>query len=742
MTEMAAGAVSPQRSGALVLLFTVTIFTSALLLFFVQPLYTRMVLPQIGGAAAVWTTAMLFFQTVLIGGYLYAHLMNRYLAVNVQIGVHVALVLLALTALPLAVPDTWSYDPAQPVVTQTLWLYALGVGLPFAVLSANAPLIQSWYRRSGGPSADDPYFLYAASNLGSLVALLAFPLAAEPLFGVTAISVGWSVGFVILGPMLLLSGLAARGSVGHGSAGRGAPPPAPVAQTGAMGGVRLNQVLLWAFLAFLPSSLMLCVTTKISTDLGSFPLVWVIPLALYLLTFVLVFSVKSPLTADRLRLVLPLALLALIYFTFKPAGDLTGFAAMLLAYFIIGLAAHRLLFDARPDARHLTVFYLTMSVGGALGGVFNSIIAPIAFDRLSEYPVTVALCVLLLAGRSRNLPREIALGLGMGMLLLVVMLDTVPLIGDLGVNQRVLVMLAVLTVGYLALYRHRLVPVVAVISLIGIWGVFGREAGVIHDRSFFGLHIISQSDGLKLYSNGTTVHGAQRLSEAGQRPTPLYYYHPNGPLAQVLATETAANARSVGVVGLGIGAMSCYIRPGQDWHFYEIDQKVVDIALDPKLFDFMTQCGQGSQLHLGDARIVLQGQTDQSFDILVIDAYSSDAIPVHLATLEAVQLYTDRLSQDGILLFHISNRFYDLSLPLSGLAEELGLEARIWERDAAEGGAGAKFSEGDVPSTVVALARSTAALGDIGQDPRWVPLAAPKIPFWTDDHADLLSALR
>jgi hypothetical protein len=734
MTELATGAISRQRGGALVLLFTATIFTSALLLFFVQPLYTRMVLPQIGGAAAVWTTAMLFFQTVLIGGYLYAHLMSRYLAVNVQIAVHIGLVILALTALPLAVPESWSYDPVEPVVTQTLWLYALGVGLPFAVLSANAPLIQSWYRRSGGPSAEDPYFLYAASNFGSLVALLAFPLVAEPLFGISAISIGWSVGFVVLGPMLLLSGLAARGTV---QADRPQTPEAA-----GSGGLQAKQLLLWAFLAFLPSSLMLCVTTKISTDLGSFPLVWVIPLALYLLTFVLVFSVKSPLTADRLRLVLPLALLPLIYFSFKPAGTLAGFTAMLVAYFVISLAAHRMLFDARPDARHLTVFYLTMSVGGALGGVFNSIIAPVAFDRLTEYPVTVALCVLLLAGRSRNVPREIAMGLALALILLLPLLDVLPVIGELSVNLRVLGMMAIVTVAYLVLYRQRLVPVVAMICVMGIWGVFGRETDVIYDRSFFGLHIVDDEDGLRLYSNGTTVHGAQRLSEIGQRPTPLYYYHPNGPLAQVLATQTAAQAKTVGVIGLGIGAMACYIRPGQDWHFYEIDQKVVDIALDPALFDFMPRCGQDAKLHLGDARIVLQGQTDLKYDILAIDAYSSDAIPVHLSTLEAVQLYMDRLNEDGILLFHISNRFYDLTLPLSGLAQELGLEARVWERDTPEGGEGAKFERGDVPSKVVALARSTAALGEIGQDPRWLPLAAPQIPLWTDDHADLLSALR
>ncbi|AZL61217.1 transporter [Tabrizicola piscis] len=724
--------VSRQRGGLMVLLFTVTIFTSALLLFFVQPLYTRMVLPQIGGAAAVWTTAMLFFQTVLIGGYLYAHLMNRHLPVNLQIVVHIALVLLALTALPLAVPDSWAYDPAQPVVTQTLWLYALGVGLPFAVLSANAPLIQSWYRRSGGPSADDPYFLYAASNLGSLVALLAFPLVAEPLFGVSAISVGWSVGFVILGPMLLLSGLAARGS---------AMPDLPASPTTLPPTDRITpqQLALWAFLAFLPSSLMLCVTTKISTDLGSFPLVWVIPLALYLLTFVLVFSVKSPLTAGRLQLVLPFALITLIYFTFKPAGTLTGFAAMLVAFFIIALAAHRILFDARPDARHLTVFYLTMSIGGALGGVFNSIVAPIVFDRLTEYPVTVGLCIfLLLAERSRNLPRELAMGLVLSLFLLLPLLDFVPVVRDLTVDQRVIAMLLLLALAYLLLYRQRLVPVMAAISVMGIWGVFGREDAVLYDRSFFGLHIVADDEGLRRYSNGTTIHGAQWLNERGQRPTPLYYYHPNGPLAQALATPRAASAKEIGVIGLGIGAMTCYSRPDQDWHFYEIDQKVVDIARDPDLFDFMAQCGQDVQLHLGDARIVLQGQTDQKYDILVIDAYSSDAIPVHLATLEAAQLYMDRLNDGGLLLFHISNRFYDLSLPLSGLAQELGLEARIWNR----GSSDTPFAEGDTASAVVALARSSEALGELATDPRWVPLGAPQIPFWTDDHADLLSALR
>lgn len=717
-------------------LFTVTIFTSALLLFFVQPLYTRMILPQIGGAAAVWTTAMLFFQTVLIGGYLYAHLLTRRLSVGMQISVHIGLLLLALTALPLAVPDTWRYDASAPVVTQTLWLYALGVGLPFAVLSANAPLIQSWYRTSGGPSANDPYFLYAASNLGSLIALLAFPLIAEPLFGVAAISIGWSVGFVVLGPMLLLSGLAARGGAVEATA-----PQAQVSGAPGVAVQTLRPITLgwWALLAFLPSSLMLSVTSKISTDLGSFPLVWVVPLALYLLTFVLVFSARSPLTAGRLRAIAPAALAVLIFYCLKPSASLAGFAALLLAFLVISLLAHRLLFDARPDARHLTVFYLTMSVGGAIGGVFNSIIAPLAFDRLTELPLTVAvIALLLLTPSARNVPRHIALGLVMAFVAVLPMLLPVPDLAFDSATIKVGLTVGLLTAFIVFLGRLRLAAVTAVVAVLGLWSTTERGDLLLQDRSFFGAHLVVDRPDFRAYSNGTTLHGAQFRNEAGERPTPLLYYHPNGPMAQIVNGTPGSRAQSVGIVGLGIGALACYARPGQDWHFYEIDQKVVDIAQDPDLFTFMSDCGKAASLHLGDARIVLQGQTDLSYDILVIDAYSSDAIPVHLATVEAIQLYIARLNADGLLVFHISNRYYDLSQPLAAAAKALGLVGRVQER------AGDAVTEavGDIPSTVVVLASSSAALGDLATDPRWQPLPEPRISLWTDDHANLLSALR
>ena len=717
---------------SLAVVFTLTILLSALLLFFVQPLYTRMVLPQIGGAAAVWTTAMLFFQAVLILGYAYAHLSSRHLAPRVQLLLHVGLLILALAFLPLAIPHDLSYDATRPVITQTLWLYALGVGLPFAVLSANAPLIQSWFGRTGAAGASDPYFLYAASNLGSFIALLGFPLVAEPLFGVSNISIGWSLGFVVLIPLIALCGMAA---IKGGAAMTEVAP-----QAGAADRVSLARLAQWAFLAFLPSSLMLCVTTKISTDVGSFPLVWVVPLALYLLTFVLVFSARSPLTADRLRLVFPLALAVLIYFCTVRGLTLSNFAALLGAFFVASLLAHRLLYDARPGTRHLTLFYVTMSVGGALGGLFNSIIAPIAFDRVAEFPITVGLLALLLIRPHGVAPpvRHVAIGLMLGCAALTVLYGPVPGMGELSVRTRMLLALLPFLGCAVAMRRSGIVPATVGLALILPVFLVGPQGAILTDRSFFGVHLVRDTDTMRIYSNGTTQHGGQRLADFGTRPRPISYYHPDGLLAEVLVARQDAGATRIGIVGLGTGALSCYARPGEDWHFYEIDQKVVDIALDPALFTYMSQCAPDTQIHLGDARIVLAQQEAPGFDVLVIDAYSSDAVPVHLTTVEALELYLSRINPNGILVFHISNRFYDLSLPLARAAAELGLATRYRHRTTAE----LTDAPYDLPSVVMILARSEADLGRFATDPKWVAPAAADFPLWTDDHANVLSALR
>ena len=668
----------PRRAHLLPVLFTATIFLSAALLFFVQPLFARIALPEIGGAPAVWTTAMLFFQTVLLAGYTYAHLTTRYLPTRAQLGVHMLLWAAALLFLPLSIPDGWGLNPDQPVAWQTLSLFALGVGVPFALLSANAPLIQSWYARSGGPSADDPYFLYGASNFGSFAALLAFPLVAEPLFGATAIGWGFAAGFVALGAGLLASGLAA---------GRGG---AKVDHRAERSQLSMPHMARWALLAFVPSSLMLAVTTKVSTDIGAMPLVWVIPLALFLLTFTLTFTQRTFLSD---RVLLALALLGTV---FAGAAFLGAFGnhlglvtagLVVLAFFAVALWAHRRLYQARPDAAGLTLFYIVMSVGGAMGGLFNAILAPSLFDDLYEGPLTLALALVLMA---------------------------VPVLNARGALRGAVI----LSVAATALWITR------------------PDDQLFRDRSFFGTHKVVAQSGLRLYTNGTTVHGAQRLADLGAaRPEPLFYYHRQGPMAQALS-HAAPDAR-IGIVGLGVGSLACYAAPGQDWQFYEIDPLVDQVARDPALFGFMSSCAGDAPTHLGDARVVLAGQNELQFDLLVIDAFSSDSVPVHLMTDEALGLYMDRLAPGGLLLFHISNRYYDLARPLGRVAVARGLEARLRHHtgDLAN-------DPGHSGSTVAALAQTADGLSPIAGRPGWGPLGNDGGDVWTDDFANVLSVLK
>ncbi|MDM8168307.1 fused MFS/spermidine synthase [Roseovarius sp.] len=716
-------------------IFIATMFLSASLLFFVQPLFARLVLPHVGGSPAVWTTAMLFFQTVLIAGYLYAHLLTRALPVRGQVLVHLGLWAAALLSLPLGVPEGWQLNPEGSTAWQTLLLFAAGVGLPFLALSANAPLIQFWYSRSGGPSAHDPYFLYGASNLGSLIALLAFPLAAEPIFGAGSIGLGWAAGFVALGGALALSAHFSHGPAAAAPTQRGTAADRPTA----------SNYLLWGFLAFIPSSLMLSVTLKISIDMGSFPLVWVVPLALYLLSFVLAFSNRRLVSDRSLKIISALALAVLSLFVFGLHGNYLDWASvgiLLLCFFCIALFAHRRLYAARPAGHNLTGFYLTMSVGGALGGLFNSILAPAIFPGLQEAVITALLAVLLFLPFGRNL-RETVTSLSRGALIGFVVSVPALLTGltPSGDGHWTAVLLILLIGGVLCLAWLRRSPLgafAAGIVLLLVGTLFVPDHALWRDRSFFGTHVITEGDGLRIYGNGTTVHGAQRIADdTAARPEPLYYYHRNGPLGQVMSSARGRTAGTVGVVGLGVGSLACYSQPGQNWHFYEIDPLVDRIARSPEHFRFLSACTPEAPTHMGDGRMMLDRQRDLRFDILVIDAYSSDAVPVHLTTNEAMQLYLDRLSPGGLLLYHISNRYYDIDLPLARSAADLGLAARVQHYKG-----NARKDPGDSPSSVVMLARDPAAFGEMSADPRWRVLESDGGRVWTDDYANLISIMK
>ena len=716
----------PQRSTATVLVFTAAVFLSASLLFSVQPLFAKVVLPLLGGAPAVWTTAMLFFQAVLIGGYLYAHLLTKYVPLRGQITVHVALWGVALLTLPIGLPEGWRVDPSGAVQWQTLLLFAVGVGAPYALLSANAPLIQSWYARTGGPSADDPYFLYGASNAGSLLSLLAVPLVAEPFFGTTSTIAAWTAGFALFGPLLILSALRCRPQTVE-----------PIAVPERRETISASRCARWLLVAFVPASLMLAMTTKVSTDLGSLPLVWAVPLAIYILTFVLTFT-NRPVLSDAMvdRLFVPGLLGATISMSRFLFAAFTVFDAVIAAIslFAIAMKAHRTLYLSRPDTSGLTTFYVAMSVGGALGGFFNSILAPLLFTGLYEVPLTILIAGAVLMPQ-RDRMNVSGIGRAVALALLAFLLASQK--GE---------WLLPTTVADIAAVAVLLVPVAfgwplwsTGMILLFVAGELVHDAGAqtLHrDRSFFATHIVRQESGFHIYSNGTTLHGIQIADEGGARPTPQSYYHPSGPMAR-LATASAlpANA-SIGVVGLGVGSLACYAKPDQSWEFYEIDPAVVAIARDRRLFTFLSECAPDAPVLLGDARLRLEDE-GPAYDLLIIDAYSSDAVPLHLLTREAFSIYASRLAEDGVLVLHLSNRYYDLTAPVARLARDAGFAARLEQHHPGDDVKGYATA-----STVIALSRSIERLQAITPDSGWENLVADEGAAWTDDRASLLSALR
>ncbi|MEO8532067.1 MAG: transporter, partial [Deltaproteobacteria bacterium] len=509
------------------------------------------VLPQIGGAPAVWTAAMLFFQTVLIMGYLYAHLMNRYVPIKVQLLIHGVLWALALLFLPLAVPALGGIVEGTNAVGQTLAIFAVGVGVPFAFLSANAPLIQAWYAKSGRADAHDPYYLYGASNLGSLIALLGFPLLAEPLLGAMAISRMWSIGFVVLGLMLALAGLmAARGQVATVQ-----PESIQPAENPDSHAPRAVQIAMWIVLSFLPSSMMLAVTTKVSTDMGAVPLLWVIPLSLYLVTFILTFRRKELLPARATEVLALIALIGLaVLFSAITAGHLSPMRAalMVLGFFFVAYYFHARLYALRPSGRHLTLFYVIMSVGGALGGVFNSILAPVIFDGLYEGLMTTAAgLILVFANRLNFAPDRQLKALFTGIIVVFVLSVAIAQMSGASL-LRISLLFAGGALIVIALLRKT--PQLAlIVAPIAIFAATQQlvDHPIFRDRSFFGTHVVLERDGFRLYANGTTIHGAERIRDLTRDEIePLFYYHVNGPLAQLMHSSIGEKAKSVGIVGL------------------------------------------------------------------------------------------------------------------------------------------------------------------------------------------------
>ena len=744
-----------QKYCAQTLVFGVTIFVSAALLFSVQPMVARMLLPLLGGTPAVWNTCMLFFQAALLAGYAYALLVSRW-PLKHQLTAQLALLLIAFISLPMGVSSSWA-NSVPSNGNPSLWLLsclAVTVGLPFFIISSNSPLLQKWFSQTSGNSAQDPYFLYSASNAGSLLALLAYPALLEPFLSLHSQSRTWAAAYGAL--IILISVCAvilwrASSSIKHSTTA----PIRDEQQISATLPADENETLTawrrlrWLLLAFAPSSLMLGVTNYITTDIASAPLLWIIPLALYLLTLVLAFARRQLFPSRFPVLIVPGAtvVLLMIYMADTSSSGARSLILLHLVYFFFAsLMCHGQLAGDRPGTRHLPEFYVWLSLGGVLGGLFNALIAPMIFRSVIEYPLVILLTCFLLPGKkaipSKTWEHRLDLALPAFIFLLTFGLGW---LADKFAPARMGSLLLVLAVPLFISYPLRRRPMRFALSLgavmLGAGFVTPGGTSILHaERNFFGVVrvVANPRSGLHSFLHGSTVHGRQSMGSEG-RCEPLSYYHREGPLGKIFAQFEAAPATSkVAIVGLGAGATASYSRKNEDWTFYEINPAVVSVARSPQYFTYLSSCAQAPyEVVLGDARLKLRSAPTQGYGLIVLDAFSSDAIPIHLMTQEALDLYLSKLTSEGLLVFHISNRNLDLGPVLAALAHSRNLEfLSLLDLEPTQ-------ANGKDPSQWVVLARETKTLGSLVKEPnaRTVTSTAQG-RVWTDDFSNIISVFK
>jgi len=735
------------------ILFAVAIFTSAALVFVVQPMVTKLVLPMLGGSPAVWNTAMVFFQTALLAGYGYAHLLQRVGSIKLQVGIHLALLLVAALFLPLSVNGLLGDpDPSAPI----LWLLAtltLSVGAPFAVLSATAPLLQAWYARvrAGHADGQNPYVLYAASNLGSFLALLSYPILIEPLATLSGQRWGWSGGYVAF--MLMVVALAF--TVWRRRLDQTAEP----AQLEASAPISWREKGVLVLLAAAPSSLMLGVTSHLSTDVASAPFLWVLPLALYLLTFVIAFQ-NRPWIPLNVTLIIQGATGAIVVLivAFRSANWSLAFGLHLTAFFFAALMCHQLLASRRPPPDRLTEFYLLMSLGGVVGGAFTALLAPVIFNMVWEYPL-----VLVLVGLARPWGRGRLSGTHMGTLVAAAVVAASPVLLSiwlnandgargwfyanfpLGMDQLAMVMLMPAAICAFLLRDRALLftAILLMITLSAQWIARGYDWSY-SERSFFGVMRVANAPDPRLggdvhvLMHGTTLHGAQARDDRFDC-VPTLYYAAATPIGQAATMVGRRGPARIGVVGQGSGAMATYKRTEDTMTFFEIDPMVDRLSRDPRWFSYISDCASGPiNTVLGDARLTLAKETPGSYDLLIIDAFSSDAVPTHLLTVEAIEGYLTMLKPDGVVLLHLSNRNLDITMPAVAAAQALGkpsLHQLYYESDTTP-----EMAEASTEALI--LSPTAEGLRDFSADQRWNTPARTAVRPWTDDYVNLFGSLQ
>ncbi|WP_166304878.1 fused MFS/spermidine synthase [Bradyrhizobium sp. 2S1] len=740
---------SASRNRLVLVVYTAAIFVSALLLFSVQPLFTKMVLPRLGGSPAVWSVAMVFFQSLLLGGYAYAHLLMKLNSRVVPIVVHLVLLVIALLTLPLSIKSGWGEPPTSGYAIWLLGLFVVSIGLPFFALAANNPLLQAWFVRTGHPNGPDPYFLYASSNIGSFLALLSYPVLLEPMFTLRTQNLIWTGGYGLL--IVLIAGcgvLLLRSPANAGALNMSADDANATAPS-------WPQRARWIFLAAVPSGLLIAVTAHISTDVAAAPLLWVLPLSLYLLTWVLVFQSRPLLPHKWMLLAQPLAIAGVVILL-AVGGEqnlLLTLGGHQICFFIIAMACHGELARTRPAAKYLTGFYVALSFGGMVGGLFAGLIAPFTFSWVAEYPILLALAALCRPpGGAERLPRWSAWYWPFLAVLAVALIAPSWSAGDIFNwldDRRVWMIGAVGVLSALlalALNANRWKIFATVVVALVVLRAYPSDDGRVETvRSFFGVHkiVVTPNGQYHVLMHGTTIHGAEKFrnndgTPVTGRPEPISYYHKDGGIGQAITAirERKGAPLKVAVIGLGSGTLTCASVPGEDWRFFEIDQSMVDTARDPKYFTYIQNCEPNLKPVIGDARLTFAKEPDGVYDLIIVDAYSSDAIPIHLATEEAMAIYKEKLAPQGAVVMHVSNRHLELSSVVVGIADANDMKSWVYSEDSG------RDNEYIFSTSVVVSAREEADVGKLASSDVWTETEADeKQRVWTDDYSNVLGAV-
>lgn len=662
--------------------FGLSIFLAAFLLFSLEPLIGKIILPWFGGSAAVWSTCLVFYQVALLAGYLYAQFITRYLATGAQIVIHVLLLLASLALLPIGPTLRWKPGVSGDPAVLILEMLTVAIGLPFLALSATTPLLQAWLAAHGDRA---PFRYFAVSNFASLLALVAYPLAVEPLLGVSAQRWAWSAVYLAFIALCAASAFFSRGAPARLASHAAAPPSSPPVRR-----------LTWFALSTCGSMLLLSVTNHIDANIAAVPLLWVLPLAVYLLSFVLTFGARSIYNRALWLRILAFALGILAYAIFNI--NFVEAIQVSIPIFLAGLFAccmfcHGELSRLRPDAENVTAFYLTIAAGGAAGAVFVGLIAPRLFRGVYELPLTLCLTALLALVLNWPEGRWPVRALWMA----------------------VSVSMAIVFTRNVQAYRASALSLRR--SFYGSLRVIQSRPGPLQHRTLY---------------HGVITHGEQCLLPP-LRSRPTTYYGPDSGIGIVLR-ECFRSPKRVGIVGLGVGTIAAYAQPGDTFRFYEINPQVIDAA--QSLFFYLREAPARLEIVPGDARLSIEREAGPPFDVLALDAFSGDAIPVHLLTEEAFAIYRKHLSANGVLAFHVSNDYLDLAPVVAALANPAGYQAVL-----------VHSHENDdalvLPADWVLVTDNPAVLGNSAIRIHSEPIAPrPGLRPWTDDYSSLLPILK